>query len=413
MHGEVGRDAVELWRGRLRGPRAVVSDDPVLLRLEVEGVAMRTRLGGVEHWCDRRLLARIHRYTIERLRQEIEPVSAGTFLRFLARWQHVAPEDRLHGPRGVAEVLAQLAGFEAPAAAWESFVIPARVRGYRREWLDELTLSGELAWGRLWGSGQGAVRNTPVALVPREDLADWERLAEAPSLDKLSAATRLVLEAVGKRGALFPADIRRATRLLPAQLEAGLGEAISRGLLTCDSYGGLRRLLVPASRRKGRMNLIGRWSPFREPGPAGALWSRPDAPPPEPRGRTLPGLPHLDEGDAEFVARRLLARWGVVFRKVLLRERQPIPWRELLRVYRRLELRGEARGSRFVAGFDGERYALPEAVRELRRERRRKDGAEVEVSAADLNLHGILTPEPRVSPKSARRQVVIGGDGED
>jgi len=160
------------------------------------------------------------------------------------------------------------------------------------------------------------------------------------------------------------------------------------------------------------MNLIGRWSPFREPGPAGALWADPDAPPPEPRGRTLPGLPHLDEGDAEFVARRLLARWGVVFRKVLLRERQPIPWRELLRVYRRLELRGDVRGGRFVAGFDGEQYALPEAVRDLRRERRRKDGAEVEVSAADpLNLHGILTPEPRISPQR-RRQVVIGGDGE-
>ena len=411
---EASREPKEVWRGRLEALGPVQSDDPVLLALEVEGLAMRTRIGGVEYWCDRRLLARIHRYTVQRLRQEIEPVSAALYLRFLARWQHVAPESRLHGPRGVAEVIEQLQGFEAPAAAWESFLIPARVRGYRREWLDELSLSGEIAWGRLFGAGAGPIKTTPISLLLREDLEAWERLAAAGTsgescVEGLHSSAALILEAVESQGALFPADIKRQTRLLPSQLEDGLSELIGRGLLTCDSYAGLRRLLVPASKRKGRMNLIGRWSGFRSPD-LDLLALREDPS----RGRRLPGS-GLDECDADFVAHQLLRRYGIVFRAVLERERQPIPWRDLLRVYRRLELRGEIRGGRFVAGFSGEQYADKAAIREMRRLRRddskreaRGESSEpVEVSAADpLNLQGILTPDDKV-PRLARRQVTL------
>ena len=131
-------------------------------------------------WCDRRLLARIHRYTLERLRKEIAPVTAAEFLRFLGCWQHVDEEHRLEGPRSVAEVVCQLAGFEVPAAAWEASILPSRVKGYKREWLDQLTLSGEAAWGRLWGGGASAIRITPICLVPREDLDSWVGLS-APS----------------------------------------------------------------------------------------------------------------------------------------------------------------------------------------------------------------------------------------
>ena len=181
---EASRDPKAALKGRLEALGPVVAGDPgtdedLLRELEAEGTVLRTRIDGRAAWCDRRLLARIHRYTLDRLRREIEPVSASQFLRFLACWQHVDPAYRLEGPAGVARVVGELAGFEAPAAAWEASILPARVRGYRREWLDSLTLSGEVAWGRLWGSGSGPIRRAPLALVPREDLDGWLGLAGA------------------------------------------------------------------------------------------------------------------------------------------------------------------------------------------------------------------------------------------
>jgi len=378
---EASREPKEILRGRLEALGPIVSDDPLLYELEREGAVLRGRFEGAQGWCSRRLLARIHRYTLDRLRKEIEPVTAGDFLRFLACWQHVAEEYRLDGPRGVADVVRQLAGFEVPAAAWEASVLPARVRGFRREWMDELTLSGEIAWGRLWGSAGNPIRTTPICLFPREDLGTWFGLSSAPDAGTLTGAAREIHAVLATRGAMFPQELARASRLLAAELESGLGELVARGLLTCDSFAGLRSLIAPTSRRHVRVPVAGRWSLLHH-----------DA------AETLP---------VEAVARQLLRRTGVVFRRTILREKQPVPWRDLVRVFRTLEARGEVRGGRFVAGFDGEQYALAEAVTLLRSVRRRGPGQPVHAVAADpLNFRGILTPDERVSPL-ARRKVLV------
>jgi ATP-dependent helicase Lhr and Lhr-like helicase len=354
---------------------------------------MRARFDARQAWCDRRLLARIRRYTLDRLRKEIEPVTATQFLRFLACWQHVDPEHRVDGPAGVAEVVQQLAGFEVPAAAWEGSVLPARVRGYKREWLDQLTLAGEVAWGRLWGASQSPVRRTPVALVPRDQLEQWTALAAGtlrPEPGPTALEVRAVLEA---KGAVFVQEIARATRLPMATVEDGLAALVAQGRLTCDSFGGLRWLLVPSWRRKSAGFSSGRWSLIGGP---------PD-----------PSLPSLDApAAAEFAARGLLRRTGVIFRRTLARERIPVPWRDLARACRQLEARGEIRGGRFVGGFDGEQYALPEAVTMLRSVRRKGErplgSGPLRVSAADpLNFQGILTPEERI-PATAALAVRVG-----
>jgi ATP-dependent Lhr-like helicase len=378
---EASRDPKEILRGRLEALGPIFSDDPLLYELEREGAVLRGRFEGRQGWCSRRLLARIHRYTLDRLRKEIEPVTAGDFLRFLACWQHLDEEYRLDGPRGVAEVVRQLAGFEVPAAAWEASVLPARVRGYRREWIDELTLSGEIAWGRLWGSAANPIRTTPVCLFPREDWETWIGLSSAPDPAVLTGAAREIHAVLATRGAMFPQELARASRLLPTELENGLGELVARGILTCDSFAGLRSLIQPTSRRHIRIPVAGRWS---------LLYHE--------AAESLP---------VEAVAKQLLRRTGVVFRRTILREKQPCPWRDLVRVYRTLEARGEVRGGRFVAGFDGEQYALPEAVTLLRSVRRRGPGQPVHAAAADpLNFRGILTPDERVSPL-ARRKVLV------
>ncbi len=259
---EATREPKAVLKGRMEalGPILAAGDDPLLLQLESEGVVLRTRIGGRQAWCDRRLLARIQRYTLDRLRREIEPVSAAQLLRFLACWQHVDPEHRLEGPRGVAQVVAQLAGFEIPAAAWEGSVLPARVRGYRREWLDQLTLSGEVAWGRLWGGGASAVRRAPICLVERKDLDDWASLSAQTDVPQPSGTALQVFEVLASRGAMFFQELSRATKLPPAFLESGLSELVALGRVTCDSYGGLRWLIVPASKRREGGVSAGRWS---------------------------------------------------------------------------------------------------------------------------------------------------------
>jgi len=404
---EAPRDPKSVLRGRLEALGPVFDEDPVLYELEAEGSVLRTRVAGRTAWCDRRLLARIHRYTLDRLRREIEPVSAGQFLRFLARWQHAEPESRLEGPRGVAAVVAQLSGFELPAAAWEATVLPARVKGYRRDWLDQLTLSGEAAWGRLWGEGSGtpAIRSTPISLVLREHLDEWRALA-APSDESAipDGPAADVHAALSSRGAMFLSEIARAAGLTADLVEEGLGVLVARGLVTCDSFGGLRWFLVPSWRRKPGALTSGRWSVLRH--------LRDATPNGVPGAASAATKGAAGTASAEFIARRLLARTGVVFRRTLARERQPIPWRDVARALRTLEARGEVRGGRFVAGFDGEQYALPEAVALLRETRRRDAQAsagvtEVTVSAADpLNFRGILTPDERVAA-NARKQVRV------
>ncbi|GIW51933.1 MAG: ATP-dependent DNA helicase [Gemmatimonadales bacterium] len=424
----------ELFRGRMEIAGPVESreladsfgiDPPhaevALLALEAEGTVLRGRFSpgsgsggdGPEsvEWCHRRLLARIHRYTLDRLRAEIEPVSAADFVRFLVSWQRVDAERRAGGVEGLAAVIGQLEGFELAAQAWEPDVLNARVEDYECELLDSLCLTGRIAWLRLLPPASrngatltGPVRSTPIALVSREHLEDWLVLARGTARpESLSAYAVRVLEVLEERGACFFGELVSRAGLLPTQVESALGELVIHGLVTADSFAGLRALLVPSDRRKplragagGRRRAIpygvesaGRWSCVERTEAAG--------------DRYLAAV--------EFCARVLLRRYGVVFRRLLIRESLAPPWRELLAVYRRLEARGEIRGGRFVAGMSGEQFALPEAVSELRRVRRAEcTGILVAVSAADpLNLVGIVTPGDRVPALGGNR--VLYRDG--
>jgi len=412
-------DAVrELVRGRLEavGPTtaadvagslgvAVADVDFALGALEHEGFVLRGRFtpGVAElQWCERRLLARIHRYTLDRLRQEIEPVTAADFMRFLLRWQRVAPDARAEGPEGLGAVLELLDGYEVPAGAWEADVLPARLGEYDPLWLDGLCLSGEIAWGRLSpaassnGHKSGPIRTTPIALFRRERGAVWRSLTVQPDPASLplSHSARAVLEALDQRGASFFGDLVNATGLLRTEVEKGLGELVAWGLVSSDSFAGLRALLVPSDRRRpiGGFRRRGHIAPFGVE--TAGRWSRVRAAAPLP-----------EEAVAEAVAWQLLRRYGVVFRRLVTRETLLTPWRDILRVYRRLEARGEIRGGRFVGGFSGEQYALPEAVGLLRSVRREEPRGElVAVSGADpLNLVGIVTPGDVVAGVATNR----------
>ncbi|HZI22201.1 MAG TPA: helicase-related protein, partial [Gemmatimonadales bacterium] len=375
--------------------------------LEHEGFVLRGRFtpGVTElEWCERRLLARIHRYTLDRLRQEIEPVTAADFMRFLLRWQRATPDTRAEGPEGLAAVLEQLDGYEVPAGAWEADVLPARLGEYDPLWLDGLCLSGEIAWGRLSQTRNaevgarnrksGPIRTTPIALFRRERGEVWRSLTHEPGDLPLSHSARAVLDALEQRGASFFGDLVNATGLLRTEVEKGLGELVSWGVVTADSFAGLRALLVPSDRRRpiGGFRRRGKIAPFGVE--TAGRWSR--------VGHAAP-LP--EERVAEAVAWQLLRRYGVVFRRLVTRETLLAPWRDILLAYRRLEARGEIRGGRFVGGFSGEQYALPEAVGLLRNVRRQAPSGElVALSGADpLNLVGIVTPGDVVAGLATNR----------
>jgi ATP-dependent Lhr-like helicase len=393
-----------------------------LASLEREGGAMHGRFtpgANEEEWCDRHLLARIHRRTLQRLRREIEPVAPRDFVRFLMDWQHVAADAKLRGPDALAAVLAQLEGFEAPAGAWESQLLPARVTGYDIAWLDALCGAGRIAWTRLRVSAGGAhaspVRASPIVLLPRRQLATWNVIgmkenAEPPAL---SSRAQAVAEFLAQHGASFFGEIADGTRLLKVELEDALGELVGAGMIGADSFAGLRALLQPASKRKhprqrrlarhmlSGIEDAGRWSLVRN---AAMPSHTPSHPSP---------LPQAAEGEnLEHIARTLLRRWGVVFWKLLQREASWLPpWRELRKIYQRLEARGEIRGGRFVEGVVGEQFALPEAVEALRRVRKRElDGHWVAVSGADpLNLVGDVLPGARVPAVASSRIVYRDG----
>jgi ATP-dependent Lhr-like helicase len=343
-------------------------------------------------WCNRRLLARIHRLTIGRLRREIEPVTTADFMRFLFSWQHAAPGTQLHGVDGVFQILKQLQGYEVSASSWEREVLPRRVARYSPEMLDQLCMSGEIMWGRLSPHPAFAVtvessargrrvrptRVAPVAIFLRED-ASWLIQPPENSDITLSHAAREVLEALGRRGASFLPELVKTTGRLASEVEDGLWELAAAGLVTADGYENLRALVDPkrrgsASRTRGRArHAPGRW----------ALLVFPAAP---------------IERNAAF-ARQLLNRWGIVFRDLLARETLAPPWRELLIELRRMEAKGEIRGGRFVSGFPGEQFARPEAVDLVRALRRNSDAHALRIAAADpLNLAGIIVPGPRISP---------------
>jgi ATP-dependent Lhr-like helicase len=370
---------------RLGLPQLAV--DIALAKLESEGSILRGQFSGAEtQFCHRRILARIHRLTLGRLRKEIEPVSSAGFMRFLCRWQHLAPGTQLHGVDGLFQILRQLQGYEISAAAWESTVLARRIANYDPELLDRLCLSGEAMWGRLSPhpaletEGSRRVRPTrvaPLAIFLREDAS--RLLPAAPAETPLSHHAKDVLAALETRGASFFNDLVRSTGRLASEVEDGLWELVAAGRVTADGFENLRALIDPKRRRgEGR----GR---FARPRHAPGRWALLE------RG--------TGEVSAEFFAKQLLNRWGVVFRDILVRETLAPRWREILVELRRMEARGEIRGGRFVSGFVGEQFARPEALDLLRFIRRTAASDEImEIALADpLNLTGIVLPGPRTS----------------
>ena len=415
-----------------------------LLQLETEGQVLRGHFGGEAsalelEWCDRRLLARMHRMTIGKLRREIQSGSPADFIRYLLHWQWAQPGTQLSGPEGLLRVIRQLQGLELPAPAWERDVLPARLTDYRPSDLEALCLSGQVVWGRL--SPRAAAeqpepeagdqrqsrrlapptRSAPIGFALREELPHllepWE--SRVVVRGNLSGLAHEVLRFLEREGASFQDDIQRGTGQLPTQVEEGLWELAASGLVTADGLADLRSLLLPARQRdqarrrwgragdslrgpvgpRGRWALLGKNAGGAQIDPAAQerAGQQADAK----AGGYAPAAAD-QRTRAETFGSQLLLRYGVMVRELLAREAQAPPWRELVRAYRSMEARGEIRGGRFVDGLVGEQYALPEAVDLLRRVRRLSGEPErLVVSAADpLNLVGILTPGRRVSPLS-------------
>ena len=381
--------------------------DAALAAVEAEGSALRGRFTPEAiateqvEWCERRLLARIHRRTLDGLRRLIEPVSPAVLLRFLLSWQHARPATQQHGRDGLLRVIERLQGFEAAAGVWERDLLPTRVAGYQPSWLDELCLSGEVAWGRLGlhesarHAGRRLSATVPVALLLRRDLA-WllaprpaspdaaaERTPAGASPIQPSGPARDVLAHLERAGASFVDDIASGVRRLRIEVEEALCELVTAGLVTGDGFAGLRSLLHGEKRRRARP---GRPVTPR-PSPGTGRWAR-----------LLPPATPATDDLVEAKARQYVKRYGVVFRDLLQREPDVPAWRDLLRVYRRLEMRGDLRGGRIVGGFVGEQFAAPEALEALRAIRREEpSGQTVRISACDpLNLVGIVTPGPRI-----------------
>ena len=379
--------------------------DQALHALESEGFAIRGHFSpdlpsnAETEWCERRLLARIHRYTLEKLRRAIKPISSSDYVRFLLRWHSLTEGTRKEGPEALKEVLDQLDGFSCPAIAWESDVLPSRIKDYDHLWLDTCCLSGKTMWGRYLRTqsvraGNTPIRTTPITLVNRTTFAAWPFRPAESGAPVLTPSAQTVLECLKTGGALFYHDILARSKMLRSEIESAIAELVAAGLLTCDSFAGLRALLIPekfkvrSRRNRGPvfgMEQAGRWSLIE---------------------------PEIeDQADIEQCAWILLKRYGVVFRRVLARENGIPPWRDLVRVLRRMEDRGEVRGGRFVERW-GEQYALPEAItviRSLKREKRR--GELVSVSACDpVNLVGVVTPGRRIPAIPGNR--ILFRDGE-
>jgi ATP-dependent Lhr-like helicase len=384
--------------------------ETALLDMEAQGSVLRgvfTPGAQATEWCDRVLLARIHRYTLNRLRAEIAPVTPADFMRFLFDWQHLAKSAALTGPDGLREIISQLDGFELSARAWEKDILPARVQGYDAALLDVLCLTGEVGWARLSTGPTQIVGATPIALFMREHADTWLALrafepaeagAHEPYSDVGAGFGRLVLDRLRTHGASFAHDLASACSITLDEVHTALADLVALGLVSSDGPAGLRRIIGAASWTTGahRAGADGRWfalaSPsFGEGGKRGGERKR--------------------EADVETLAWTLLRRYGVVFRRVLTREASGVPWRELVGVYRRLEARGEIRGGRFVSGMSGEQFALPDAVERLRELRRSgPDETLLTISAADpLNFTGVLTPGERIRAIAASRIVYRNG----
>ena len=416
---------VELMRGRLQATGPVTASslsqllmvevgkiDAALLALEAQGFAMRgqftteaTQLKQLE-WCERRLLARIHRYTIQTLRAEIEPVSSADFMRFLLQWQGVIREPRPQGVEALSGIVEQLEGISIPAAAWESDVLPARLHEYDPNWLDSVCLSGRAIWLRMNPSKALApVRTTPIVLLTRKHALQWQQWVghdaevDASLSPSLSHGAQALRDYLKEHGASFFADMMQGTHLLQSQAEEGLSELVAAGIVSADSFSGLRALVLPMDRKRKMAARAMRIAQFGL----------------EDAGRwSLVKRPHADaKTSLDELAFILLKRYGVVFRKLLVHESERLPaWHLLLRVFRQLEAQGLIRGGRFVAGVTGEQYALPEAVTSLRSLRKQShDGRLISLSAADpLNLSGILIPGPRIPALTGNRLLLRNGE---
>ncbi len=382
--------------GALAGPLDLTEPEvnSALARVEGEGNVLRGRFTpgapvDITEWCDRRLLARIHRRTLDRLRRDIQPVSAADLMRFLFAWQHVSPGLRLHGREGLSRIIEQLEGFELAAAGWEREVLPVRVGRYEPAWLDELCLSGDVAWGRrrrhesTRHAGRRLSGSVPITLLRRQNLGWLLEPRDLTDETTLSGPARDVLARLRDAGASFVDDMAARVRRLRVEVEEALCELVSAGLVTGDGFAGLRSLLHSEKRRRQRR---GRGRPLHAPIGTGR-WALLDAPAPPPADEVI-----------EARARQYVRRYGVVFRDLIAREPEAPAWRDLLRVYRRLEMRGELRGGRIVGAFVGEQFAAPEALEALRAIRRVAPNRQtVRLSACDpLNLTGIITPGARV-----------------
>ncbi len=406
-----GKDALtELIRGRLEimGPTTAAElarliglttseINTPLYALENEGFVFRGQFTGTPEleWCERRLLARIHSYTIRRLRSEIQPVSSADLMRFLFVWHQLEPGTQPEGPDALQQAVLKLEGYEAPAAAWESDILPSRVANYDYQWLDTLCISGKIVWGHfLPSTSTNPIKTTPISFVSRNNLRAW-KYAEASNETtvNLSPDAVKVLTVLQQYGASFFDDVLNHTHLFASQAEDALGELISASLVTSDSFTGLRALLVPDkykteahSRRSDiafTMSHAGRWSLLENSKP----------------------LPENKQPDLETIAWALLRRYGVVCRKLAEYENLTPPWRDMVRQFRTMEARGQIRGGRFVEGVWGEQFALPEAIVELRNSKKRDaKNILVTISAADpLNLTGILTPGNRIAAYTGNR----------
>ncbi|KJZ38773.1 DEAD/DEAH box helicase [Pseudomonas fluorescens] len=387
-----------------------------LAQLEREGYVLRGRFtpgASVEQWCERHLLARIHRYTVKRLRREIEPVALQDFMRFLFDWQHLSAATQGQGSAVLPAIISQFEGYPAAASAWDSDMLPGRIKDYSPGWLDDLCRSGKLVWTRLTARNKGAstaLRSTPIVLLPRGQIGLWVSLTEQTPVSELSPKTQKVYEALSQHGALFFDELIHEAHLLRSELEIALQELVGAGLVNADSFAGLRALITPASKRQNRssrrgrgafvggMDDAGRWALLRRGPAAPVVDNKRPAPTPN---ETL-----------EHIAMTLLRRYGVVFWRLLEREADWLPsWRELLRTFHRLEARGEIRGGRFVSGLAGEQFALPEAIPLLREVRRRPhDGSLIAVCGVDpLNLAGTLLPGVKVPALASNRLVYRDG----
>lgn len=436
QHWEPEAALVEILRARLGalGPVAaiqiakqmnldVAQIELALLQLETEGFVLRGHFthssnnadgagqGTVLEWCERRLLARIHHYTINRLRQEIEPVTTADFLRFLFKWQRVRPDSRGEGPDALAAMLEQLEGFESAASAWEGDLLPSRIQAYDPAWLDALCQSGRYVWVRLTPaqSAMATVKASPIALLQRRRVAAWRAISPATSeMAELTGGARRVYEALKTHGASFFEELTDHSGLLKTQTENALAELVAKGLVNCDSFKGLRALLVPEDKKRRYRGInpfgiedAGRWSLITTPNPTSEGQAQQSG------AVSCP----INSSAIDHVAGVLLRRYGIVFRALLARETTAPLWHDLLKSYRKLEARGEIRGGRFVAGHYGEQFALPEAVEGLRSIRKQPNDEEIcAVSAADpLNLVGIITPGPKLPALPGNRVLYKGG----